>query len=230
MQLLKKTPLNKVHHDLKARMMDFAGWELPAWYTSILEEHKTVRTAAGIFDVSDMGRVWITGKQAGVFLDRILTRPAQELAIGSSHLSLMCLENGGILDDLWVFRVKTDRYLMVWNAANSEQKLDWLSHWSDSDPGIHIEDVSADTAMVAVQGPVVPDLKVLDSVCRLPRFGHTASKIAGLSVFVARTGYTGENGFEIMSPAADAIPLWESLTEQGMNCLLYTSPSPRDRS
>jgi len=215
-QLLKKTPLNKVHHDLKARMMDFAGWELPAWYTSILEEHKTVRTAAGIFDVSDMGRVWITGKQAGVFLDRILTRPAQELAIGSSHLSLMCLENGGILDDLWVFRVKADRYLMVWNAANSEQKLDWLSHWSDSDPGIHIEDVSADTAMVAVQGPVVPGLKILDSVCRLPRFGHSASKIAGLSIFVARTGYTGEDGFEIMSPAPDAIPLWESFTEQGM--------------
>jgi aminomethyltransferase len=212
--MLRKTPLNRVHHDLKARIMDFAGWELPAWYTSILGEHKTVRTGAGIFDVSDMGRVWITGKQAGAFLDRLLTRPAQRLEIGSSHLSLMCLESGCILDDLWLFRVEADRYLIVWNAANIEQKLGWLSRWSGSDPGIQIQDVSADMAMVAVQGPLVPELKSLDSVRHLPRFGHMEGKIAGLNVFVARTGYTGEDGFEIICRAGDAISLWESFTEQ----------------
>jgi aminomethyltransferase len=216
MEPLKKTPFNRVHHDLKARMMDFAGWELPAWYTSILEEHKAVRTGAGIFDVSDMGRVWITGKQAGAFLDRLLTRPAQRLEIGSSHLSLMCLESGGILDDLWLFRVEADRYLIVWNAANIEQKLGWLSRWSGSDPGVQIQDVSADMAMVAVQGPLVPELKSLDSVRHLPRFGHTEGKIGGINVFVARTGYTGEDGFEIICRAPDAIPLWESFTEQGV--------------
>lgn len=216
MPLLKKTPLNKVHHNLRARMMGFAGWELPVWYTSILEEHETVRSAAGIFDVSDMGRIWITGRQAGVFLDKILTRLAQKLEIGSSQLSLLCLEDGGILDDLWIFRAKTDHYLIVWNAANAEQKLGWLSRWSGSDPDIHIEDVSADTAMVAVQGPAVRDLKILDSVHHLPRFGHTETKMAGLRVFVARTGYTGEDGFEIFAEASGALPLWESLVEQGV--------------
>jgi len=130
MAVLKKTPLNKVHHDLKARMMDFAGWELPVWYTSILEEHRTVRSQAGMFEVSDMGRVWVTGKKAGAFLDRVLTKPTQRLEIGGAHLCLMCLEDGGILDDLWVYHVGTDRYLIVRNAANIEQTIDWLSRWS----------------------------------------------------------------------------------------------------
>jgi len=100
-ELQKKTPLNKVHHELRARMGDFAGWRLPIWYTSILEEHRAVRSGAGMFDVSDMGRVWITGRKAGAFLDRVLTRPASRLEIGSSQLCLLCLEDGGILDDLW---------------------------------------------------------------------------------------------------------------------------------
>jgi len=127
MKPLKKTPLNKVHHDLKARMIDFAGWELPVWYSSILEEHRAVRTEAGMFDVSDMGRVRITGRKAGAFLNKMLTKPAQQLEVGSAQLCLLCLEDGGILDDLWVYHVGTDRYLIVWNAAHIEQKLDWLS-------------------------------------------------------------------------------------------------------
>ena len=214
MEAPKKTPLNEVHHQLKARMIDFAGWELPVWYTSVLEEHKTVRSAAGIFDVSDMGRVWVTGKKAGAFLDRILTRPAQKLEIGSSQLSLMCLEDGGVLDDLWIFRVHADRYLIVWNAANHERKLGWLSRWSGSDSDITIEDVSAATAMVAVQGPAVHSLKSLAGVSHVPRFGYAETKIAGLRVSAARTGYTGEDGFEIVAEATKALPLWESFIEQ----------------
>ena len=216
MKSLKKTPLNKVHHDLKARMMDFAGWDLPAWYTSILEEHRAVRSGAGMFDVSDMGRVWVTGKNGGTFLDKLLTKPAQQLEVGSSQLCLLCLENGGILDDSWVYRVGTDRYLIVWNAANIEQKLDWLSRWSGPDPDITIVDTSADTVMVAIQGPSVHQLKNLNGVSHLPRFGHAQTKIGGLSVFVARTGYTGEDGFEIITDAANALPLWESFIEQGV--------------
>ncbi|MBA7702535.1 Aminomethyltransferase [subsurface metagenome] len=216
MAALKKTPLNKVHHDLKARMMDFAGWDLPVWYTSILEEHKIVRSGAGMFDVSDMGRVWVTGKKAGTFLDRVLTKPAQQLEIGGAQLCLLCLEDGGILDDLWVYRVGTDRYLIVWNAANIEQKIDWLYRWSGSDPDIIIDDVSADTVMVAVQGPAVYQLKILESVSDLPRFGHAETKIEDISVFVARTGYTGEDGFEIIADAAKTIPLWETFIKQGV--------------
>jgi len=215
-KLLKKIPLNKVHHDLKARMIDFSGWELPVWYTSILAEHRTVRSGAGMFDVSDMGRVWISGRKAGAFLDKVLTKPAQQLEIGSAQLCLLCLEDGGILDDLWVYRVGTDRYLIVWNAANIEQKLDWLSRWSGSDPDIIIDDKSADTVMVAVQGPAVCQLKSLKGICHLPRFGHTQTRIGELDVFAARTGYTGEDGFEIIADAANASPLWESFMEQGV--------------
>jgi len=216
MSLLKKTPLNKVHHDLKAKMMDFAGWELPVWYTSILEEHRAVRSGAGIFDVSDMGRVWVTGKNAGAFLDRVLTKSAQQLEIGGAQLCLLCLENGGILDDLWVYRVGTERYLIVWNAANVEQKLDWLSRWSGQASDVIIDDESPNTVMVAVQGPTVHQLENLRSISHLPRFGHTQTEIGELNVFLARTGYTGEDGFEIISDAANASSLWESFTERGV--------------
>jgi len=213
---LKKTPLNEVHHDLKAKMMDFAGWELPVWYTSILEEHRAVRSGMGMFDVSDMGRVWVTGRGAGAFLDKVLTRPAGQLETGAAQLCLMCLEDGGILDDLWVYRVQTERYLIILNAADSAQNLDWLLRWSGSDPDIVIEDTSPDTAMLAVQGPSVCQLKVLKNVSHLPRFGHAQTKIGNASVFVARTGYTGEDGLEIITDAAEAMPLWEVFMEQGI--------------
>jgi len=213
---LKKTPLNKAHHHLKARMIDFAGWELPVWYTSILEEHRTVRSRAGIFDVSDMGRVWLSGKRAGAFLDRILTKSAQKLEVGGARLCLLCLEDGGILDDLWVYHIGPDRYLIVWNAANTEQKLDWLSRWADSDPDIMVEDRSRDTTMLAIQGPAVFQLESLKGVSHLPRFGHAQTKIGNISAFVARTGYTGEDGIEVIADAVDALPLWESFVEQGV--------------
>jgi len=173
-ELQKKTPLNKVHHELRARMGDFAGWRLPIWYTSILEEHRAVRSGAGMFDVSDMGRVWITGRKAGAFLDRVLTRPASRLEIGSSQLCLLCLEDGGILDDLWAYRVGTDRC------------------------------------------PAVCQLQNLKDVCRLPRFGHTQTRIENVGVLVARTGYTGEDGFEIIGDAANALQLWGSFIKQGV--------------
>jgi len=216
MVVLKKTPLNKVHHDLKSKLMDFAGWELPAWYTSILEEHKATRSGAGIFDESDMGRVWVIGRKAGAFLDGILTKPVQQLEVGSSQLSLLCLENGGILDDLWAYRVGADQYLLVWNASNIEQKLDWLHRWAGSDPDIIIVNTSLDTVMVAVQGPSVHQLKSLESVSHLPHFGFTQTKIGDISVFVSRTGYTGEDGFEVIADAVKALPLWESFMAEGV--------------
>jgi len=214
--MLKKTLLNKVHHDLKASMIDFSGWDLPVWYTSILEEHKAVRSGAGMFDVSHMGRVCLTGKKVGPLLDKVLTKPAQQVEVGRARLCLMCLEDGGILDDLWVYRVATNRYLVVWNAGHSEQNLEWLFRWAGSGPGISIEDKTHDTAMLAVQGPTVSQLENLKGITHLPRFGCTQTKIGGLSVFVARIGYTGEDGFEVISDAASALPLWESSMEQGV--------------
>ncbi len=216
LRLLKKTPLNDIHHELGARMADFAGWDLPVWYTSILEEHRAVRSRSGMFDVSDMGRVWIAGKKAGAFLDRILTRPASRLEIGSSQICLLCLEDGGILDDLFVYRLETDRYLLVWNAGNIVQKLGWLQRWAGSDSDIAIQDKTPDTVMVAVQGPAVCQLESLKGVRNLPRFVHTRTSVEDVEVLAARTGYTGEDGFEIISDAANATKLWKSFVRQGV--------------
>jgi aminomethyltransferase len=216
MYILKKTPLNKVHHDLKARMTDFSGWELPIWFTSILEEHNAVRSRVGIFDVSHMSRIWVGGRKASQFLDKVLTRSVLGLKIGSSQLCLLCLEDGGILDDLWVYHVGVDQYLLVWNVGDTERKLDWLSRWSESDPDINFKNATHDTAMVAVQGPAVCQLGSMKTLCDLPRFGHARARIDKWEVFGARTGYTGEDGFELITSTADAPPLWGALMDQGV--------------
>jgi len=213
---LKKTPLNEVHRALRARMTDFAGWELPVWYTSILEEHRAVRSRAGMFDVSDMGRVWITGSKAGAFLDRILTRPAHSLNVGAAQLCLLCLEDGGILDDLLVYRVDTEAFLIVWNAGNIEEKLGWLRRWAGCDPDIIIQDRSADTVMLAVQGPAACQVQGLEGARYLARFGNARTSIGDVEALVARTGYTGEDGFEIITDAANGVSLWESFIKQGV--------------
>jgi aminomethyltransferase len=126
------------------------------------------------------------------------------------------LEDGGIVDDLLAYRVETGRFLIVWNAANIEQKLGWLKRWADSDPDIVIQDESAHTVMVAVQGPAVCELQSLKSVSHLPRFGHTQTRIGDVEVLAARTGYTGEDGFEIISDAGNALRLWKSFMKQGV--------------
>ena len=216
MHLFKKTPLNNVHRDLKARMTDFAGWEMPLWFTSILEEHNAVRSRAGMFDVSHMSRIWVSGKKASQFLDKVLTRSVCRLEIGSSQLCLMCMEDGGILDDLWVYHVGVDQYLLVWNAGDTEQKLNWLFRWSESNPDVSIKSTTDDTAMVAVQGPAVCQLVSVKALCNLSRFGHTRARIDKSEVFGARTGYTGEDGFELISSAADASPLWRVLMDEGV--------------
>ena len=216
MELIKKTALNRIHYDLKARMTDFAGWELPLWFTSILEEHKAVRSQAGMFDVSHMSRVRVSGKKTGQFLDNLLTRSVHRLGIGSSQLCLMCMEDGGILDDLWVYHVGVEEYLLIWNAGDIERKLKWLFRWAESDPDITIRNTTDDTAMVAVQGPAVCQLGIMRAFCNLPRFGHTRAMIDEMEVFGARTGYTGEDGFELISSIADAPPLWRVLMDEGV--------------
>ena len=213
---VKKTAFNKVHHDLGARMATFAGWELPVWYTSALEEHHTVRAGGGIFDVSHMGRVRLIGEKAGIFLNKVLTKAAERMALGTGQLCLLLLENGSILDDLFVYRLGPNRYQIVWNACNVDYKLGWLLRWSGSDPDLIIEDVTNDTVMLAVQGPATSQLEGLKSVSRLSRFAFIETEIGGVRVLAARTGYTGEDGFEIVSDAANALPLWKFFIEQGV--------------
>jgi len=216
LQASEKTPFNKYHHDLHARMGDFAGWELPMWYTSILEEHKATRNAIGMFDVSDMGRIWVTGTGAGAFLGKVLTRGVEQLEVGSSHLDLMCLENGGILDDLFVYHLDADEYLIVWNAGHADEKLDWLSQWLEPNMNVTIKDKSRDTAMIAIQGLAVRQLKILKEVFQLAQFGVTKTHIERLDAYIARTGYTGEDGFEIVSDVPTGLRLWQLFIEHGI--------------
>ncbi len=213
---LKKTPFNKVHHDLKANLMDFAGWELPAWYTSIVEEHNACRNDKAMWDVSDMGRVWVTGKDSGAFLDKMLTKSARKLDVGAAQLCMLLLENGCILDDMWLYRLETDRYLIVWNAADIPQKLEWLNRWRAPYPDVVINDVSSKMAMLAVQGPNIPKLKVLEHVADLPRFAPRETKLNNLDVLIARTGYTGEDGFEIIVAKEKAMDLWRIFMDAGV--------------
>lgn len=213
---LNRTPLNAVHHSLKAKMMDFAGWDLPVWYSSILEEHQAVRSDKGMFDVSDMGRVTVTGKDAKDYLSRMLTRRVSQLEMGASQLCLLCLVNGGILDDLFVYRTGYQSYLIVWNAAEIERKLEWLDNWNYPRSDIQIEDISSDTAMLAVQGPAISKLPILGMASELPRFYSLETEIEGIKVTIARTGYTGEDGFEIICNKADAVPLWQVFLDAGV--------------
>jgi len=184
--------------------------------TSILEEHEAVRKCAGIFDVSNMARVWIKGHGATSFLDRILTKPASSLNVSGAQLCLVCQKDGGIIDDLWVYRVETDIYLIVLNAADMDKKMNWIHSWQGDNPDFTIEDVTFDTAMLAVQGPAVKTIKCLENISELPRFGHIKTRIAGIDVYAARTGYTGEDGFEMITDLSSAEPLWRLFLEYGV--------------
>ncbi len=213
---LKKTAFNQAHRDLKANLMDFAGWELPAWYTSITDEHRACRTSVAMWDVSDMGRLWITGRNARTFLDKVLSKPVSSLKWGMSQLCVLLLEDGGILDDLWVYAVEPDRYAIVWNAGDHEKKLEWLKKWQGNDPDIVIEDVLMKTAMLSVQGPGINALKASKNFLDLPRFGNRIARIGDIETFTARTGYTGEDGLEIVVDAGDADALWNMFMDEGV--------------
>jgi aminomethyltransferase len=196
-------------------MIDFAGWELPLWYTSVLEEHSAVRTRAGIFDVSHMRRIRISGYGASEYLDYLLTRPAHKIEVGSGCLSLLCLDDGGILDDLVIYRLETEKYLVVWNAANFERKWEWIFRHNSFQPGVHVEDASDETAMIAIQGPLSSQIASFLNVDSLPRFSHKKVEIGDTRALIARTGYTGEDGFELIVNSDQALPLWNLLLHNG---------------
>jgi aminomethyltransferase len=211
-----KTPLNAWHHAHKARMVDFAGWEMPVQYSSIVEEHNTVRNAAGLFDISHMGRLEFRGESAGRFLNRIVTNDTSRIKPGGIRYALVCREDGGILDDVLVYHLP-DRWFLVVNASNRDKIVDWLRSQPDFN-SIEFEDLTLQTAMIAVQGPesaelvsevAGPDIKQLKyySGCDVP--------LKDCSALISRTGYTGEDGFEFSVPAEAATGLWEELLRLG---------------
>src|SRR5213593_215077 len=213
---LKRTSLYDVHRAAGARMVEFGGWEMPVQYAGIVEEHHAVRTAAGLFDVSHMGEVEVFGPGALESVQRLITNDAARLIPGQGLYSPVCLPSGGIIDDLTVFRLTGDRFLFVVNASRTERDFQWIAEHTRAATA---RDRSADLALLALQGPkaqsILERLTRAD-LTRLASFHFTDGlEVAGLRCLVARTGYTGEDGFEIAC-AWDAAPaLWSALVEAG---------------
>jgi len=216
---LRRTPLHDLHVALGARMVPFAGHEMPVQYGSIIDEHRTVRSAVGIFDLSHMGEIEVTGEEAVAFLRYALVSDPGALEIGQAQYSMICQEDGGIIDDLIVYRLDRGRFWVVCNASNRAAVVEQLSALlTRGDFGASIEDRSERTALVAPQGPSAAALLAALTDLDLDAIGNYRSAqgtVAGIGCLVARTGYTGEDGFELFCDARDARRLWETVTTAG---------------
>ena len=212
---IRRTPLYDVHAELGARFVPFAGWEMPVRYGSILDEARAVRSGVGLFDVSHMGRIEIAGADAGEALNAVLSVDARELAVGRGRYNLVCDEGGGIVDDCIAYRRGRERFLVVPNASNTDAVLAMLQA---AGGGVSVRNITAKIAMIACQGPRAQDaLQPLADrdLSEIKPFRIRAARVNGARSLIARTGYTGEDGFEIMTPSADAAALWRALMERG---------------
>ncbi|MGV3531081.1 MAG: glycine cleavage system aminomethyltransferase GcvT [Chthoniobacteraceae bacterium] len=213
--VLQQTPLHAEHVRLGARLVDFGGWSMPVQYSGIMDEHQTVRTAVGIFDISHMGQFFASGPAAAPWLNRLLTNNIDKLAVGECHYTFLLNDSGGVIDDLIVYRVEDARYLLVVNASKIEEDFSWMRERVD--PGVEFTNSSPDYAGIAVQGPRAVQLfdgVFSGQVC--PARNHILTLGTGSApVYIARTGYTGEDGFEVFCPAQDAVKTWQELLERG---------------
>jgi aminomethyltransferase len=223
---MRRTALLEEHLNLGARMVDFAGWEMPVQYAGVIEEHRAVRASAGVFDLGHMGEIWVRGPQAGAALDRALVSLPSALNPGRAQYSIIVNETGGMVDDLLVYRVADEEWLVVANASNAERVAALLAQRIGTTA--NVSDESASTAMIAVQGPQSGDLvaslfdaEEADAVRALRNYACRSSKalIGGVRIplLVARTGYTGEDGFEFYLAADRAVSLWRALLTPGIS-------------
>jgi aminomethyltransferase len=213
---LRRTPLHEQHQELGAKLVPFAGWEMPVLYEGIKEEHTAVRTHAGMFDVSHMGEVEVEGPGATEFLQLVLSNDVSKIAVGGAQYSCLCNESGGVVDDLFAYRLGTDRFLIVTNAANHETDLGWLGRWS-RDYDVAVRDVADRYAMLAVQGPHAR--AVVEGTLNIklpPRFGVLAQNVGRRPALICGTGYTGEDGVEMLIDPEVAIPVFKELRLAGV--------------
>ncbi|HKK18265.1 MAG TPA: glycine cleavage system aminomethyltransferase GcvT [Opitutales bacterium] len=219
MSEIKEIPLHDFHARHGARFVDFGGWNMPVQYSSILEEHQAVRTTAGLFDVSHMGEFYLTGPDAGVFLDKLLVNRIASAPEGKAIYTPMCAEDGSVVDDLIVYCIHADEFLICVNASNIDKDFAWFQEKAKAWPlDVMIENQSAEYALLAVQGPSAEKILVeigLDCVERLERFYHTAVTWKGATLRICRTGYTGEDGCEIYVHPKDAELLAQSVLDAG---------------
>ena len=216
-----RTPLYQAHLDLGARIVPFGGWDMPVQYPSgILAEVHAVRNATGIFDVSHMGRLYISGAKAAEFLDWVLTGSAATLRVGRARYCMICNDRGGVIDDTIFYRLAENRFLLIPNAGNRIAVKAWFQRWIDEkfSGACEMQDRTVDTALIAFQGPETPP--VMDRLCgsaisELRPFAWTEAQMQGAALLVGRTGYTGEDGFEILTNAQSAQSVWTALKEAG---------------
>ena len=215
--MTKFTRLHAWHVDHGARMVPFAGYEMPVFYpTGAIQEHHLVRQSAGLFDIDHMGQVEVRGDGAEAYLNRLLTWDISTMATWEAHYALMCAEDGGVIDDVFVYRL-TDRWLVVINAANREKDVAWMEQVA-RDFDVNVDDVSDATYMIALQGPRAIELlqQVTDAdVSGMGRFSALEATVAGVAALVGRTGYTGEDGVELFFADEAAVKMWEALLAAG---------------
>jgi len=216
--VLKRTPLYGLHRELGARMVDFGGWEMPVQYAGILEEHRAVRERVGLFDVSHMGELDVQGPGALDALQALTPNDVAKLADGRIHYSAFLTERGTFVDDLLVYRRAADSFLVVVNASNTPKDFEWARTRAQSRGQVRVEDRSADYALIAVQGPksaaLMSRLSKPDP-SDLPYYGFRDTEVAGARTLVSRTGYTGEDGFEVYCRPEDAERIFRRLLEEG---------------
>jgi aminomethyltransferase len=219
---LRRTPLFERHREAGAKLVPFAGWEMPVQYRGIRQEHVAVRTAAGVFDVSHMGQVETSGPDAEAFLQRMLSNDVTKIADAGAQYSVMCREDGGVLDDLFTYRLPASeraegsRFLTVTNAANHARDRGWLEEHANGFD-VEVRDAAADYAMLAVQGPDARAAVERLAEGVLPKRMRTAAvPVAGVACLVCGTGYTGEDGVELLVPPAGAEAVWDALLGEGV--------------
>jgi aminomethyltransferase len=213
---LRRTPLYEKHVELGAKIVPFAGWEMPVQYEGVREEHMAVRTHAGMFDVSHMGEVEVEGPGALRFLQRVLSNDVAAIGLGGAQYSCLCNEDGGVLDDLFAYRLGGDRYLIVTNSANHASDLAWLGRWS-RDFDVSVRDVADRYAMLAVQGPHARAIVSAALAIELPPRMHvSAVRIGNRPALACGTGYTGEDGVELLIDPEIAAAIWAELLDAGV--------------
>ncbi len=217
---LRRTPLYDVHSSMGAKFVPFAGWEMPVQYGSILEEARAVRSGVGLFDVSHMGRLEILGADAADLLNSTLSIRVDNLGVGRARYNVICDSDGGIIDDCIVYRRGRERFLLVPNASNTGPVVEWLEEWTPNEADVTMKNVTPDVAMIACQGPGAEETlqRLTDfdvSMSNLRPFRGRTMTICSASCYVGRTGYTGEDGFEIMAPSDAAPSVWQALVDQG---------------
>jgi glycine cleavage system T protein (aminomethyltransferase) len=215
---MKRTPFYEEHQKLGAKLIPFSGWEMPVSYSGVLEEHRATRAAVGLFDVSHMGRIGLAGPGAVDVLDRVATSPVRRLPVGGMQYALVCNETGGILDDIMIYHVDNQDYLVCANASNAGKIFQWIVKQAAIISDVDVKDRSAELAQLAVQGPRSRDLMrplTASDLSGMRLRTCVETKVAGVPMLISRSGYTGELGYELYLPSVRSGELWERLLKEG---------------